>query len=449
MAEQPTPEAPPRRGFLRSLGPAIIVASVVLGPGSILASSKVGCQFGYEMMWVLVLAGFLLVGMVALSARLGVVYERTACEELAHRVGRPAAALVGVTMFVVVAIFQTSNNLAVLLAVESLRGVTKGNESGFWNSAFTLLAINGFVITALYGLRSLYKGLERFMKLLVAVMIVGFAVNLFVAQPSLWKMAQGLAPSAPEEIRQGGWTPRLVAPKKDDAKKVFDPLEPVLGLLATTFSVAAALYQSYLVRAKGWTSSNLRQGRVDSAAGVTVLIGLSLMIMVTAAAVLHGRVSPESLNSAIDVSASLEPLCGRSAAVLFSLGIFAGTFSAFLINAMIGGLLLSDGLGLGGTIDGKWPKRLTVLALMFGMCVALHLRTTGAPLVPLIIFAQAITIIGFPVLAIAIVYLSTRPEAVAVSPIPLWLKIAGAAGVVMSLVLAVRTGWLVYLKLMV
>ena len=42
--------------FLRSIGPAIIVAAVVCGPGSMLMSSKTGAIYGYQMIWVLVLA---------------------------------------------------------------------------------------------------------------------------------------------------------------------------------------------------------------------------------------------------------------------------------------------------------------------------------------------------------------------------------------------------------
>ena len=43
-----------RVGRLGSIGPAILIAAVVLGPGSILANSKVGWQYGYDMVWVLV-----------------------------------------------------------------------------------------------------------------------------------------------------------------------------------------------------------------------------------------------------------------------------------------------------------------------------------------------------------------------------------------------------------
>ncbi|MEE2966365.1 MAG: divalent metal cation transporter, partial [Verrucomicrobiota bacterium] len=57
---------------LQSIGPAIIVAAVVCGPGSILSASKTGADFGYSMTWVIVLAVFLMIGSSALSARLGV-----------------------------------------------------------------------------------------------------------------------------------------------------------------------------------------------------------------------------------------------------------------------------------------------------------------------------------------------------------------------------------------
>ena len=71
------------------IGPTIIIAAVVLGPGSILTSSKVGADFGFPAWFVLALSTFLMIGMVALAARLGVTYERSLCEELAARLGRP------------------------------------------------------------------------------------------------------------------------------------------------------------------------------------------------------------------------------------------------------------------------------------------------------------------------------------------------------------------------
>src|SRR5690606_17677789 len=100
----PLPGQPtPRRGFWNSFGPAIITASVVLGPGSILTASKTGMANGYAMVWVLALAVLLMISVTALSARLGVLLEGTLCEEIANRVGRGAAIVTGGTLFLICA----------------------------------------------------------------------------------------------------------------------------------------------------------------------------------------------------------------------------------------------------------------------------------------------------------------------------------------------------------
>ena len=42
----------------------------------------------------------------------------TLCGELADRLGRPFAVLVGISLFLVIASFQVSNNLAVIASIE-------------------------------------------------------------------------------------------------------------------------------------------------------------------------------------------------------------------------------------------------------------------------------------------------------------------------------------------
>ena len=419
----------PRRGLLRSIGPAIIIASVVLGPGSILTSSKVGVEHGYSMVWVLVAASALMVCMTALGARLGVVLKQTPCEEIAQRVGRPAAAFVGLMVFLICACFQFSNNIGVVASIDPLlRGVelfegdAEASENARkWMSIAALVVLNLVIIATLFGLKTIYKHIEKLMMLLVLLMMIGFLVNLYFAKPSPVGVLQGLVPKLP-------------------AGELGESVLPLLGMIATTFSVAAAFFQAYLVREKGWTTQHLRQGLTDSIAGISVLGGITLVIMATSAAVLHGKVDPASLTSAGDVALQLEPLFGRFAMVLFCLGIFAGAFSSFLVNAMVGGALLADGLGMGGRLDDRGAKIGTVLALAAGLAVAALVYTMGKEsVVNLIIFAQALTVTGVPVLAIAMVYLATRPDLTGVRRVPLWIKITGGIGLLVTIALAVRT----------
>ncbi len=73
-----------------------------------------------------------------------------------------------------------------------------------------------------------------------------------------------------------------------------------------------------------------------------------MVIMITAATVL--KPAGVEVNSAIDMAMQLEPLLGPLAKWMFLLGFWSAAFSSFIVNAMIGGTLLADGLGLGGIL---------------------------------------------------------------------------------------------------
>ena len=205
------------------------------------------------------------------------------------------------------------------------------------------------------------------------------------------------------------------------------------------------------MKEKGWKLDNLKQGMVDSSAGIFVLGGISLVIMVTSAAVLHGTVDASELKNVTAVAQQLKPLLGdwgNMAEALFCVGIFAGAFSSFMVNAMIGGVMLSDGLGYDCKLDSKSTKVCTTIALVFGMLAAVVLLSLGKEaIVSLIILGQGMTVIGGPILAIALLYLATRPELTGARKIPSWMIAIVSVGAVLVLGLAIRTSWLVLLKL--
>lgn len=442
---------PPRPSMWRSIGPALIVAAVVLGPGSILTSSKVGAQYGYNMLWVTVMAGLLMIGSTALSAYLGCTLDGSLCDELAKRLGRPFAAFVGIILFLVVAGFQSSNNLAVLAGLEPLLGEMKvtssdeaqqladesakqplpGDTKATNSKVFVpalLIGVNVAIIAMLLISRDLYRHIEVMMKVLVAVMVLAFAANLIAARPSISGILGGLVPQLPAEA--AGW----LLPKQVDGK-TFDPLWAVQGLIATTFSIAGAFYQSYLVREKGWRVGELRQGMFDTFFGITALTVGTAMIMITSASVLHGKVDPESLKSAGDVAVQLEPMFGQAAVILFSIGIFAGAFSSFLVNAMIGGALLSDGFAWGASINSRPVKLCTIAALGIGMVFALLMNMGSLSRVDVIVLAQALTVLGGPVLAGSLIYLAIKSD----HRIPGWMLTFAILGGVVTTLLALRT----------
>ena len=397
-----------------SFGPAIIVAAIVLGPGSILTSSKVGAQYGYPAVTAIVLAVVLMIAMVALAARIGVIYDDSPCDQLAKRLGRPVAVIVGAILFALVAIFQYSNNVAIISGLAPLFDSEGFSLTSGATPAIILVSFNAVVIFCLYRMRHLYDSIESLMKWLIGLMVVAFLINFLV----VFSSPRGYVPVSSKQ------EPDIIV---------------LLGLMGTTFSVGGAFYQAYLVKEKGWKLPDAQRGLFDSVISISVVGVISTIILMTAARVFHGRPDPVVLSSVGDVAMQLQPLFGTWAKVVFCLGIFAGAFSSFLVNALVGGTVLSDSLGKGSRLGEGWTLSLTTVALLCGLVVALFNLSDAASTVNLITFAQALTVLGLPALALALLYLGTRPDLTGERKVPRWILNLGWVGFIVALALAGRT----------
>ena len=83
------------------------------------------------------------------------------------------------------------------------------------------------------------------------------------------------------------------------------------------------------------------------------------------------------------------------------------------------------------------------------LSVPIGIQWLGQRPVNLIIFAQALTVLGFPALAAAMLFLATRRDLLGAGGAPLWLKVVAVLAVVMVTFLAIRTAARIYLGLMV
>ncbi len=416
-----------RPPWWRSIGPALITACVVFGPGSLLISSNVGAKHGYELLWMLIMTGILMGIYMTTAARIGVVGGATPCTLVAERLGRVAAAVIGINLCLICSAFQFSNNLAVAAAAETL--VPKVGAQ------WVLFGLNGLIIIFLFAAKQIYRFLERSMKFMVGIILVCFLVNLVLAKPDLVGIIKGLIPGLPEGLSLG-------LPKKIEGD-IQDPMLLIASLLGTTFSVAAAFFQGNLVREKGWTIKDYKNGISDSIAGVCILTGISAVIMITTATVILGKPADN-----IGVLAqSLQPLLGSTAHIIFCVGLLAVAMNPFLINAMIGGSMLADGIGKPAKMGDPWSRRFTVLVLLVGMVVAMLALSTGEKPVKLIIFGQALTVIGNPLMAATLLWLANRKDVMGDRRNTLLLNILGGVGLLVVIFMAVRVLSLVVLKL--
>jgi Mn2+/Fe2+ NRAMP family transporter len=267
---------------------------------------------------------------------------------------------------------------------------------------------------------------------MVGVILLCFVFNLVVAGPVLKDVLLGVVPSLPEGALQ---MPEGLG------RGVRHPMLLIAALLGTTLSMGAAFYQGNLVREKGWTIREYTRGIGDAVAGVGVLTAVSMIIMMTTATVVHGQPEAKDIGEARDIGTiaiGLRPLLGSAAYVVFCVGLTAVAMNPFLINAMIGGSILADAVGRPARLSDPWPRRLTVVVLLLGMAIAIAALRAGGPPVKLIVFGQALTVLGNPLMAGTMLYLANRRDVMGARRNSLALNILGGAGFLVVLLVAVR-----------
>lgn len=357
-----------------SFGPGLITAAMVLGPGTITVCSNAGALTGYNMLWVVVLSSLFMIVLTRTSARLGCVSDQTLLANIENQYGRILAILVGFSVCFSCSGFQTGNTMGVGLSLNEIFG----GSISMWATIFLVVTLI-FIWTS----NNFYSLLEKTMIFLVLTMIIAFVANLFFIDINGKDLLSGFIPSIPSD--KALW----------------------IAVASTSFAVAGAAGQAYMVQGKKWTVSDLKRGLKDATAGIITLSVLSIVLIITAAAILH----PQGIviKNAVDMGAQLEPFLGAWAKWLFLIGLFATSFSSYVSNAVLGGLFMCDALHLGKSVNDKPVKIFASGILIFGTIIAYIFDNNP---IQLIVFAQSMTILGGPFVAVTILFLSNNSKVI-------------------------------------
>lgn len=391
-----------------SLGPGIIIAAVVFGPSKMTITSKLGAQYGYSLLWIVIIAMFFMTVFTIMGARIGVATKQSLLTTIREKWGKLAAITVGLGIFIVTTSFQAGNSIGVGIAIAE----ATGTPPILWIIVFNLIGI------ALLFFRGFYKVLEKLMIFLVALMLFAFLTTFFLIKPDLSEIA-------------GGFVPQLVP----------GSLGLVIAFFASTFSMVAAFYQSYLVQERIKINPEITEQNSNSITGIFILCLMSAIIMICAASILH----KQGINvvNASDMSRALEPLFGRYASTLFLVGLFGASFSSLVGNSTIGGTLMADSLGYGSNLNSGKVKIFIALVMVFGAVIAI--RFGKLPL-ELIVFAQSITIFLVPFIGLAMYAVSNDEKIMGQYKNSPAVKVIGVIGLLILVLLAVSNVNELFLK---
>src|ERR1700749_4989901 len=179
-----------RRPWWRQLfvffGPAYLVSVGYMDPGNWATDLAGGSQFGYSLIWVLLMSNLMAILLQNLAARLGIVRGRDLAQ--ANREAYPA--FINIPLYVLAEIAIAACDLAEVLGMAIGIQLLTG-----------LPLVYGVCITVLDTFLLLYlqrlgmRRMEAFVIGLIAVVGISFFVEITLARPALRDVASGLIPS--------------------------------------------------------------------------------------------------------------------------------------------------------------------------------------------------------------------------------------------------------------
>ena len=361
-----------KKNLFDLIGPGFITAALVLGPGSLAVASKIGALYEFKLLWVVPFCVLFMGAFTMVSTRIGLSSDLTLIQLIREKYGNIICIIIGVGLFIVAASFQAGNSIGAGMVFSEM----SGTSSAPWVAAFSAVTI------ILLFFKSFFKILEKIMIAMVVLMLVSFMATLIISQPDISLVTSQFnfsMPSGSEFL--------------------------ALALVASSFSIAGAFYQSYLVQEKGWMKDESKSHERESLTGVLILGIVTSTVLLTAASVLF----PQGIKvtSATEMAMSLEPIFGSYATVIFMLGLFAASFSSLIGNATLGGVLLSDALNIGRKLESQKVRYVIMSVIVIGAAVAIIF---GNLPIELIVMAQGFTIIVVPVIGLML-YLIAKDRA--------------------------------------
>ncbi|WP_293875740.1 Nramp family divalent metal transporter [Flavobacterium sp.] len=309
------------RKILAFFGPAYLISVGYMDPGNWATDIAGGSQFGYALLWVLLMSNIMALLLQSLSARLGIVTQR----DLAQASRETYSPFINYILYFLAEIAIAACDLAEVL----------GMAIGL-NLLFDISLIQGVMITVLDTFLLLFlinKGIRKMEAFIIAlVLIIGFSFifEMIFAHPSVTKIFTGLIPWLPNE----------------------NALYIAIGIIGATVMPHNLYLHSSLVqtrkfdRSKAGIKQALKYNFIDSTIALNLAFFVNAAILILGAAVFYqnGMFNVAEIQ---DAHKFLEPLLGTKwAPILFAVALIAAGQSSTITGTLAGQIVMEGYLNL-------------------------------------------------------------------------------------------------------
>jgi len=313
----------PRKGLrkiLPYLGPAYLVSVGYMDPGNWATDLQGGAQFGYKLIWVLLMSNLMALLLQSLSARLGIVTRKDLAQ--ANREAYPR--LTNFCLYVLaefaIAACDLAEVLGMALGIQLLTGLPL-----VYGVAITVL--DTFLL--FYLQKKGMRAMESFIIALVLIIGLSFIVEIFLAKPDVNGIAKGFIPTALNS----------------------QALYIAVGIIGATVMPHNLYLHSALVQTRKIRKNQhgikkaIKYNLIDSTIALNAAFFVNAGILILAAAVFfyHGQSSVARIE---DAHRLLKPMLGTLAPILFAVALIASGQSSTVTGTLAGQVVMEGYLHL-------------------------------------------------------------------------------------------------------
>lgn len=356
--------------WFQNIGPGTLVAAAFIGPGTVTICTLAGVNFGFNLLWAMLLSIIATIVLQEMAARLGIISQKGLSEIVREEVKNPffkqfITLLILAAVVVGNASYEAGNISGGILGLETILGkhtIDFGSVS--LNVMSLLIGIVAFMLLYIGN----YKFLEKALVTLVLLMSISFLITAIITKPNVLDILNGLfVPKFPERS-----------------------ILTIIGLVGTTVVPYNLFLHASLVKERWSKKEDLSLAKKDTLISI-VLGGLvSMAIIVSAAAI-----QTTNITNAADLAKGLAPLYGEFAKYFLALGLFAAGITS-AITAPLAAAYVAKGC-LGWKVGLKSKKfRIVWMSILF---LGVLFSSIGIKPIEIIKFAQVANGMLLPIIA--------------------------------------------------
>ncbi len=350
------------RRMLAYIGPAYLVSVGYMDPGNWATDLQGGAQFGYQLIWVLLMSNLMALLLQSLSARLGIVRRRDLAQ--ANRETYPP--LVNFCLYILAELAIAACDLAEVLGMAI--GIHLLTDLPLvWGTVITVLDTFLFLFLQRYGIRKM----EAFIICLVLIIGCSFLIEMVIAKPDLGEVVKGFVPTVLNN----------------------QSLYIAVGIIGATVMPHNLYLHSALVQTRKISGDEkgirkaIRYNVIDSTIALNAAFLVNAAILILAASVFFSTGNTEVARIQ-DAHQLLQPLLGsRLAPILFAVALIAAGQSSTLTGTLAGQIVMEGYLQL--RIN-PWLRRLLTRLIAIVPAVLVIMLYGDDKVDDLLVFSQVI-----------------------------------------------------------